>query len=172
MLNSMIAWLWLGTLLVALPTAVALAWAVQRRFLARYLACLALGLAGGLGLAALFALIGERATYDPGASGMLGNWSGLVGALFGLVVGWVTGAVAGPAVLLRLRGVRLAAGRLVLAILAGIAVSAMLVYALEMFRAGTHPLVYPMRLLAGLSSAATFAALTAAAREKRQPAGY
>ena len=164
MLDPMIAWLWLGTVLVALPAVLALTWAVQRRLLARYLACLVLGLAGAVGLAALFAVVGERATYDPDASSLLGNWSGLVGALVGLVVGWVAGAVAGPAVLLRLRGVRLGGGRLILAILAGIAVSAILVYELEMFRAGTHPLVYTMRLLAGLSSAATFAALTLASR--------
>lgn len=168
MLAPMIAWLWLGIALTALPAVLALAWAVQGRFLGRYFTCLVAGLAGGLGLAALFAVLGERLTYDPHASGLLGNWSGLPGALIGLAVGWVTGTVAGPAVLLRLRGVRLDGARLIVAICAGLAMTVLLTYLVHVFRAGAHPLVQPTRLLAGLSSAATFVALTLAARERAQ----
>ncbi len=152
----------LGIALVSLPTVLAISWAIQHRFLARYLACLAAALAGGAALAALFAVIGERATYDPQASSTIGNWSGLVGAVVGLVAGWIAGTVAGPAVLLRLLRIRLDASRLILAILTGIALSALLVYLLEFF----NPRGSAMSLLAGLSSAATFAALTRAARDR------
>lgn len=152
----------LGIALVSLPTLLAISWAVQHRVLARYLACLAAATATGAALAALFAVIGERATYDPHASSTLGNWSGLVGAVIGLAAGWVAGAVTGPAVVLRLRGIRLDGARLILAILTGIALSALLVYLLEFF----NPRGPAMSLLAGLSSAATFAALTMAARDR------
>ena len=152
----------LGIALVSLPTVLAISWAIQHRFLARYLACLAAGLACGAAFAALFAVIGERATFDPHASSTIGNWSGMVGAAVGLVTGWITGTVTGPAVLLRLLGVRLDAGRLILAILTGIALSALLVYLLEF----TNPRGSAMGLLAGLSSAATFVALTMAARDR------
>ena len=154
----------LGGALVLLPAILAVSWAIQHGLLARYLACLAVGLAGGAGLAFLFALIGERATYDPGASSPIGNWSGMIGAVVGMGAGWVTGAVAGPAVLLRLRGIRLDAARLILGILTGIAMSACLVYLLEL-----HPRSPLMNLLAGLSSAATFVGFTVASRERPDP---
>jgi hypothetical protein len=152
----------LGIALVSLPTFLAISWAIQHRFPARYLACLAAGLACGAALAALFAVIGERATFDPHASSSIANWSGMVGAAVGLVTGWVTGTVTGPAVLLRLLGIRLDAGRLILAILTGVALSALLVYLLEFF----NPRGSAMSLVAALSSAATFAALTLAARDR------
>jgi hypothetical protein len=152
----------LGIALVSLPTVLAISWAIQHRFLGRYLACLAAGLAGGAALAALFAVIGERATYDPHASSTIGNWSGMVGAVVGLVAGWIAGTVTGPAVLLRLLRIRLDGGRLILAILTGIALSALLVYLLEFF----NPRGSTMSFVAGLSSAATFAALTMAARDR------
>ena len=152
----------LGVALVSLPIVLAISWAAQHRFLARYLACLAAGLACGALFAALFAVIGERVTYDPHASDVLGNWSGMVGAVVGLLAGWVAGTVIGPAVLLRLRGIRLDAGRLILAILTGTALSACLVYLLEF----TNPRGSAMSFVAALSSAATFVALTMAARER------
>jgi len=89
--------------------------------------------------------------------------------VIGMGAGWITGTVTGPALLLRLLGVRLAAGRVILAILAGALVSGLLVYTLEAFRAGTHPLAYSMRVLAGLSSASTFVGFVLAARERPDP---
>jgi hypothetical protein len=156
----------LGTALAALPALLALAWAIQRRLAGRYLACLAAGLVGAAGLAAALAMIGSHLTHDPDASGALGNWSGLAGALLGLAFGWVAGAVSAPAALLRALDVRLAAARVAVAILSGVAVSGVLVYALHVFHVGDGPLTWPMRILGALSSVSTFAALVLASRER------
>lgn len=155
----------LGTALAALPALLALAWAIQRRLACRFLACLAAGLAGAAGLAALLALAGARLTHDPGLAGELGNWSGLLGALLGLVAGWVAGAVIAPAAVLRALDVRLDAVRVLVGLMTGVVVSGVLVYALHAF-GGDGPLSWPMRILAALSSVATFAALVLASRER------
>lgn len=153
----------LGIALAALPLVLAASWAIQHRMLGHFLACLVVGLGCGALFAVLFAFAGERLTYDPAANSMLGNWSGLAGLLVGMLVGWVAGTVTGPAVLLRLRGIRLDGARLIVGILAGIGLSGVLVYLMEALdSAAPGP-------LAALSSAATFAAFTMAARER--PAG-
>ena len=150
----------LGIALAALPFILAVSWASQHRMLGRFVACLVVGLGGGALFALLFALAGQRLTYDPEANGMLGNWSGLGGLLVGMVVGWVAGTVTGPAVLLRVRGIRLDGARLIVGILAGIGLSGVLVYLMEALDSSAPgPIV-------ALSSAATFAAFTMAARER------
>lgn len=150
----------LGIALAALPLVLAAWWAIQHRIFGRFVACLVVGLGCGALLAVLFALAGERLTYDPAADSMLGNWSGLGGLLVGMMVGWVAGTVTGPAVLLRLRGIRIEGARLIIGLLAGIGLSGVLVYLMEALDSSTPG------PLAALSSAATFAALTMAARER------
>jgi hypothetical protein len=161
----MTGWLLLGTALTALPALLALSWAHQRRVFARYLVCLAAGLVGAAGMAALFAMLGARLTHDPAASSELGNWSGLVGAALGLVLGWIAGAVAAPAAVLRVLGTALDATRLLVAVVIGAAISGVLVYAMLALHVGDGPEVWPMRGLAALSSVATFVGLVLAARE-------
>ena len=141
----------LGIALTLLPAVLAASWAIQHGLVGRFLGCLLAGLGCGAALAVLFALAGERMTYDPAASSTIGNWSGLAGLLVGMMVGWVAGTVIGPAVLLRFLGIRLDAVRLILAILAGTGLSAFLVYLMEVLDSSAPgPVV-------ALSSAATFA---------------
>lgn len=161
-------WLLLGTALTALPALLALSWAHQRRVFARYLVCLAAGLVGAAGTAALFAMLGARLTHDPSASTDLGNWSGLVGAALGLVLGWVAGAVAAPAALLRVLGTSLDATRLLVAVVTGAVISGVLVYAMLALELGDGPRVWPMRVFAALSSVATFVALVLASRPRAE----
>ncbi len=151
----------LGIALAALPFVLAVSWASQHRMLGRFVACLVVGLGCGALFALLFALAGQRLTYDPAASSTLGNWSGLGGLLVGMVVGWVAGTVTGPALLLRVRGFRLDGARVMVGVLAGFGLSGVLVYMMEALDSSAPgPLV-------GLSSAATFAAFTMAARERQ-----
>jgi hypothetical protein len=161
----MTGWIFVGTALTALPALLALSWAHQRRVFARYLLCLGAGLVGAAGMAALFAMVGARLTYDPAASSELGNWSGILGAALGLLLGWVAGAVAAPAVLLRVLGTGLDATRLLVGVVVGAVISGVLVYAMLALHVGDGPQVWPMRALAALSSVATFVGLVLAARE-------
>jgi len=167
----MTAWLAVGMVVAALPLVLAVSWAMQRRMTGRFVGCLVASLVGAAGLAALLGTIGAHLTYDPRETGPIGNWSALVGLVIGSGAGWIAGAVAAPAVFLRLLGVRVDAARLLVGVVSGSVVSGVLFWVLEMMRFGEGPSVWPTRALMVLSSSATFAALVLASREplEQQP---
>jgi hypothetical protein len=167
----MTAWLPVGMVVAGLPFVLALSWAVQRRMTGRFVGCLVASLLGAAGLAALLGYLGACLTYDPHENGPIGNWSALAGLVIGSGVGWIGGAVAAPAVLLRLFGVRVDGARLLVGVVSGSLVSGVLFWLLEMTRFGHGPSVWPTRTLMMLSSSATFAALVLASRARlEQPA--